>query len=141
MNNHNAEGYPDPTAAEALARVEREEEVKQYNQIVYICSPYAGDIEYNVNRAKGYCRFAVSKGYIPFASHLLYPQFMEESDMDERELGLSFALTLLTKCSELWVFGDRISSGMAQEIKKANQRGIPVRCFSNKCEEVTVWKS
>ncbi len=141
MNNHNAEGYPDPTAAEALARVEREEKARQYNQLVYICSPYAGDIEYNVNRAKGYCRFAVSKGYIPLAPALHYPLFLDDSDRDERELGLSFALLLLTKCNELWVFGDRISSGMAQEIRKAKQRGMPIRYFNNNCEEVTGWKS
>ena len=33
-----------------------------------------------------------------------YPQFMEDEDWQERELGIQFALILLGKCDELWVF-------------------------------------
>ena len=134
MDYKNAEGYADPTAYEALTAVAKSE--KSYKPLVYIASPYAGDIETNVRRAQGYCRFAVTKNCIPIAPHLHYPQFMDDSDEEQRELGLFFALVLLGKCDELWIFGDRVSNGMSQEIKKAEKRGIPIRRFSFKREEV-----
>jgi len=137
INKINSEGYYDPTPYEALTNVIREEEVKKkYLPLVYIASPFAGDTERNMERARGYCRLAVSKGCIPLAPHLHYPQFMDDEDKKERELGLRFALILLGKCDELWVF-DKISQGMAQEIAKAKKRGMPIRYFNYKCEEVT----
>ncbi len=133
---YNSEGYCDPTAYEALTAVEKEERaINAYRPLVYIASPYAGDTEYNISCARGYCRFAVNRGCIPIAPHLLYPQFMDDSDREEREQGLLFALVLLGKCDELWVFGETISNGMAKEIKKAEKRGIPIRRFNSKCEE------
>ena len=87
-------------------------------------------------RAKRYMRFAMIKGAIPFAPHLLYPQVLDEDDPSERELGLFFGMVWLGKCDELWVFGRHISCGMEREIAKAKKRGIPVRRFSDVCEEV-----
>ena len=135
MDYKNAEGYADPTAYEALTAVAKSE--KPYKPLVYIASPYAGDTETNVRRAQGYCRFAVTKNCIPIAPHLHYPQFMDDSEKEQREQGLFFALVILGKCDELWIFGDRVSNGMSQEIKKAEKRGIPIRRFSFKCEEVS----
>lgn len=134
MDRYNSEGYPDPTAFEALTAVAEAE--KPYLPLVYIASPFAGDIERNVSKARGYCRFAVSKGFIPLAPHLHYPQFMDDGDKTQRDLGIRFALILLGKCDELWVFGGRISDGMAREIAKAKRRGMPIRYWSGKCEEV-----
>ena len=138
MNNKNAEGYPDPTAATALENVARAEDARVHRPLVYIASPYAGETEDNISRAKGYCRFAVSKGVIPLAPHLLYPQFMDDNDEDQRILGLRFAIVLLCRCDELWVFGEKISAGMAKEIEKAEKRGMRIRRFNSKCEEVQV---
>ena len=136
MNNKNAEGYPDPTAATALENVARAEDARVHRPLVYIASPYAGETEDNISRAKGYCRFAVSKGVIPLAPHLLYPQFMDDGDEDQRTLGLRFAIALLCRCDELWVFGEKVSGGMAKEIEKAEKRGMRIRRFNSKCEEV-----
>ncbi|MEM5767718.1 MAG: DUF4406 domain-containing protein [Bacillota bacterium] len=137
MDKRNSEHYLDLTAGEALANVAREERAKanKYRPLVYICSPYAGEVEYNINRARGYCRLAVSKGYIPLAPHLHYPQFMDDDDREQRQLGLFFALVLLGKCDEMWVFGSRISEGMAREIDAAERRGILIRRFNDKGEE------
>lgn len=137
MNRYNSEGYPDPTAFEALSSVKKSE--NPYLTLVYIASPFAGDTERNVIMAQGYCRFAVSKGCIPLAPHLLYPQFMDDGDKAQRDLGIRFALILLGKCDELWVFGGRISEGMSREIAKAKRRGMPVRYFNDKCEEVSAY--
>lgn len=134
ISKFNSEGYPDPTPYEAIKSLEKASKV--YRPLVYIASPFAGDTERNTERARGYCRLAVSKGCIPLAPHLLYPQFMEDEDWQERELGIQFALILLGKCDELWVFGDRISQGMAREIAQAKRRNMPIRYFNTRCEEV-----
>lgn len=103
--------------------------------IVYICSPYAGDIETNVVAARRYSRFAVEKGYIPIAPHLLFPQFLNDSDPNERELGLFFGNAIMSKCSEIWVFGSKISNGMAAEIKRARWKKYCLRYFTEELEE------
>jgi hypothetical protein len=134
MNMKNAEGYIDLTAGIALANVAREEKAAK-RPLVYIASPFAGDTETNIAKARGYCRFAVSKGAIPLAPHLHYPQFMDDGDAEQRALGLRFALILLGKCDELWVFGERISEGMAAEIDRARKRDMTIRYFNSKCKE------
>ena len=133
MNNKNAEGYPDPTAATALENVARAEDARVHRPVVYVASPYAGDTAGNISRAAEYCRFVVNKGAIPLAPHLLYPQFMDDSDEDQRILGLRFAISLLYRCDELWVFG-KPSEGMSHEIAKAKKRGIPIKYYNHKCE-------
>jgi hypothetical protein len=41
------------------------------------------------------------------------------------------------KCQEVWVFGDRISDGMAIEIAKAKKRGQGVKYFGFNYKEVS----
>ena len=133
----NAEGYYDPTAYEALTLIEKEEHaLRAFRPIVYICSPYAGEIGGNIKAARSYSRFAVDKGYIPIAPHLLFPQFMNDTDPQERELGLFFGNALMSKCSEVWVFGSFISPGMQAEIKRARWKNYRLRYFTKELEEV-----
>lgn len=137
MITHNAEGYLDLTAGEAIENAMKEQAAhREYRPLVYIASPFAGKVKRNLYKARGYCRFAVDKGYIPLAPHLHFPQFLDDKNKEEREMGLLFALILLGKCEELWVFGSRITAGMSKEIAKAKKRGFPIRYFNEKCEEV-----
>ena len=131
----NAERYADPTAYQALTNIERSER-RQFRPLVYVCSPYSGDIETNAKAARRYCRFAVDMGYIPVAPHLLYPQFLDDADSDERNLGLFFGNVLMSKCHEVWVFGSRISSGMEAEISRAKRKNYIIRRFSADLKEV-----
>ena len=107
-----------------------------YRPMVYICSPLAGDMTGNKQRARDFCRFALERGAIPIAPHLLFPQFMDEQDEDERALAMRMGLVLLDKCKELWYFGEKISPGMKTEIRKAMYRGIIVRHFTDSGQEV-----
>ena len=137
INKYNCEGYYDPTPYEALTRIENEaRKLHSFRPVVYICSPLSGDVEGNQEKAARYCRFAVKKDCIPLAAHLFFPQFLDDNDAQQRDLGLYMANVLLTKCSEVWVFGRRISSGMAAEIYKAETRGMPIRYFTEEMEEV-----
>lgn len=136
MDMRNAEGYVDLTAGIALANVTREQRAKSYRPLVYIASPFVGDNEKNIERACGYCRFAVRKGFIPLAPHLLFSQFMRDDDEADQELAGFMGIVLLTKCAELWVFGDVVTKDMSAEIARAIHRGQPVRHFTDDCEEV-----
>ncbi len=123
----NHEGYADPTAGKALSRVMRENKMKQNKHYskhkikkVYVASKYKGDVDSNVNDAINYCRLVISQGYMPIASHLLYPQILDDENPKERKLGLKFGLALLRICDEVWVFGS-LSQGMEGEIKEAKR--------------------
>ena len=134
----NSEGYVDPTPYQALSAIERQEfkAVHSFRPIVYICSPYSGEVERNTEEARRYCRFAVDSGCIPFAPHLLFPQFLDDADPDERALGMFFGAAMMSKCAEVWVFGDRISPGMAAEIRRARWKNYRIRYFTAECKEV-----
>ena len=111
ISKKNAEGYLDPTAYEALTNIEREaQKAFAFRPVVYICSPLSGDIDANQEAARRYCRYAVDSGYVPLAPHLLFPQFMDDNNKKERDLAMFMDIVLLTKCAELWVFGDNISN-------------------------------
>ena len=138
MDKFNSEGYIDLTAYEALLKIEQEERAARkaanFRPLVYICSPYSGNIEFNANSARIYSRFAVAKGAIPLASHLLFPQFISEEH--ERSLALFMGTVLLGKCKEIWVFGEYVSDGMKREIAKAEKMGKIIRYFTEELEEV-----
>lgn len=127
----NSEGYPDPTAGEALTRIIKEK--RKYLPLVYICSRFSDDPLGNTERARQYSRFAVDSGAIPFAPHLLLPLYMKEEE--ERELATFMDKVFLDKCEELWVFGDYWSDGMMAEIRRARKRKMPIRYFSEECKE------
>lgn len=62
---------------------------------------------------------------------------MNDNNAKERNLAMFMDVVLLSKCAELWVFGDTISRGMAMEIEKAKCKGQPIRYFTAACKEVT----
>lgn len=62
ISKYNSEGYPDPTAFGALSSIENKARaLRAFRPIVYICSPFAGDIEKNVVATRTYSRFAVEQ--------------------------------------------------------------------------------
>lgn len=148
-NYYNSEGYHDPTAGAAFASCCRKEHSdrrkakrkanaaarKQYRPIVYICSPYAGDTVRNILAAQKYCKYAVECGCIPFASHLLYPQILDDDIPEQRSLGLSFGNVFMDKCNEVWIFGKDYSPGMKAEHNRAVQKGYRIRYFTSECRE------
>jgi len=129
ISKYNSEGYPNPTEYEALTNIAKEEP-KRYMPIVYICSPYSGDIQRNTENARKHSRFAYDKGYIPIAPHLLFPQFMSDGNREERDDAMFMDIAILSHCKELWVFGSEISSGMQIEIDHATKKHKPIRYFN-----------
>ena len=107
MCNTNHEGYADPTATSAIKNTEGDRPMFPFMPIVFICSPFAGDVDGNTAKARNYSRFAADNGYIPF-----------------------------TKGAEVWGFGDRITSGMNAEIRQAKRKGKRIRYFTEDLKEV-----
>lgn len=98
---------------------------------------YAGNsVPVNIVNARRYCKFAADTGHNPFAPHLFYTQFLDDSQPHERKLGMQLGMIMLTKCAEMWVFGEVISPGMEREIAKAEARAMRIRYFTSDCQEV-----
>jgi len=136
ISRFNKEGYIDLTPYKAIKSVESKKKPRfPFHPMVYICSPFTGNVETNIENARRYSRFAVEQGYLPITPHLLYPQFLDDDSQHERDLGLFFGLILLDKCSELWVFGDYISKGMKAEIERAKIKGQKIRYFDKQNKE------
>jgi hypothetical protein len=136
---YNAEGYFSSTEYEAFTRVEKEEKAARkaanFRPIVYICSPYRGNTNYNIAMAQKYSRFAVDQHYLPITPHIYFTQFMDDTVPEERDTAIFMNWVLMSKCVELWVFGDEISEGMQAEINRAKRKYIKIRYFTEELEE------
>lgn len=95
---------------------------------IYVASPLKGDIAGNIERAAGYCRQVVEAGHIPYAPHLFYARFLDDTIAGERCTGMQMGQEELQLCDEVWAFGEP-SEGMRVEIALATELEIPVRRF------------
>ncbi len=96
-------------------------------KLIYVASPYRGDIKKNIEYAKQACRYVLNDGNAFFCPHLLYPQILDDDIPEERRLGISIGKEFLSKSDELWVFGEHISHGMFEEIEFAREIDIPIK--------------
>jgi hypothetical protein len=61
-------------------------------RLVIIESRYAGDIDRNVAYARQALKHSLDRGEAPIASHLLYPQVLDDNDPAQREQGIAAGL-------------------------------------------------
>ncbi len=103
------------------------------NPLVFVASPLRADtpdgVMANTNRARAYSRWVMEQGFIPFAPHLLFTQFMEDQVDSERERALAMTGKLVEICGQFWAFGDTLSSGMMREASIARALNKPVRWY------------
>ncbi len=95
-------------------------------RLVILESPYAGDIEANVQYARRCVRDALSRGEAPFASHLLYtqPGILDDSVLQERQWGIEAGLAWVRVAEATVVYADHgVTGGMLQGIKAAKSAG------------------
>lgn len=95
---------------------------------VYVCSPLRGDYEGNTKRAREYCDEVARRGHVPYAPHLFFTQFLDDTIAEEREAGIRLGLYELAKSDEVWAFIPPAgpSEGMRREMDLARMIGIPV---------------
>lgn len=95
--------------------------------LTIIESPFAGDIEANLCYARQAMLDSIRRGECPFASHLLYPQVLNDADPSERELGLKLAEKFYRHAAQVVVYDDfGISPGMARGIAYAQSLALPI---------------
>jgi hypothetical protein len=98
-------------------------------RLVIVESPYAGDVEANVEYARACVRDSLSRGEAPIASHLLYtqPGILRDDDPLERAWGIDAGLAWRKVAEATVVYTDRgISPGMHFGIEAALAAGRPV---------------
>jgi len=115
---------------DGFCKLWRKTESQINRPVIYVASPLRADSEYerkgNMERARAYCRQVIISGGIPYAPHLLFTQFMQDVDQEERDIALEMGREMITRCDELWVFGNKITEGMQGEIETAKKNKIPV---------------
>lgn len=95
-------------------------------KLIYVASPYSGDTQRNIEKAKEYCIYTLNENRLFFCPHLIYPEFLNDNNRKEREYALKLCKEMILKCDELWVFGEEISKGMQEEIEFARDNGTPI---------------
>lgn len=92
-----------------------------------LAAPTADEVVANVAYARRALRDCLRRGEAPFASHLLYPQVLDDRDSTERVQGIEAGL-LWGRCADATVvYVDRgISSGMWEGVLRATAEGRPV---------------
>jgi hypothetical protein len=94
---------------------------------VILESPYAGDRATNITYAKRAMLDSLARGEAPFASHMLYTQFLNDEDPEQRALGINAGLAWLARAQASVVYTDMgISPGMLTGIERARLAGVPV---------------
>lgn len=98
-------------------------------RLVVLESPYAGDVEANVDYARRCVRDCLRRGEAPIASHLLYtqPGVLRDAEPEERRLGIAAGHAWIPAAQALAVYADRgVSRGMEAGITTARAAGVPV---------------
>jgi hypothetical protein len=99
------------------------------DNIVFVCSPLRGDYDYNIKKAAKFCRWlALHRGVIPFAPHLYFTRFLDDTVVKERNIGISIGLDVMLCCCKVMVLteNDVISEGMRREIAFAEKMQKPI---------------
>lgn len=98
---------------------------------VILESPYRAENREDQRKHRAYARDAMrdalARGEAPMVSHLLYTQVLDDSDAEERALGIAAGLVWGTAAAATVVYADLgLSSGMRHGIERAQQEGRPV---------------
>jgi hypothetical protein len=85
------------------------------------------EVEHNTVIARKLCSRVIAAGGAPFAAHLFYPEFLDDSSPREREAGVECgdAWTAVTDAAVVYV-GEGVSSGMKHDIEHLRSMDIPI---------------
>ena len=95
---------------------------------IFICSPFAKrgrhTVEDNIDLAKQLCLRVVLAGHAPYAPHLFFPSFLDDSRVAERAAGVAAGVAWLGQADQVWVYAmnsDDCSVGMQHEVDQASK--------------------
>ena len=95
------------------------------NNLLYVCSPYRGEIRRNKEYARELTRAAINSGFAPVTVHLYLTEVLDDSKPQERSRGMAAGQDILKQCSYI-LLGEKygISEGMKEEIMLAALKGL-----------------
>ena len=74
------------------------------------------------------CEFVFSQNYIPINPFRVFDYFL--GDRVERDAIRAANQEVLSRCDEVWVFGEQLADGVLMEIAQAETEKKPLRYFS-----------
>ena len=99
-------------------------------KIVYIAHPISGDIKGNLEKIRQIVRTInlAYKDIVPFAPYWVDCHALDDNNVDERMRGIDNDSEFFRRrtMDEVWLCGDKISTGMKYEIQKALNIDIPI---------------
>jgi len=94
---------------------------------VVLESPYAGNVEANLDYARRALTDSLRRGEAPIASHLLHTQVLADAEPDQRRLGIAAGHAWIAVAEAVVVYEDLgISAGMQAAIDEAERLHVPV---------------
>jgi len=100
-------------------------------RLVFICHPYAGDIEKHERCVRDIAiNIAADRKRVPMAPQIYLPQIYDEAT--DRAHALDVCEDLLWRCDEIRVYGEP-SPGMRREIGAAMRRGMRIVRITHTC--------
>lgn len=94
-------------------------------RLVILESPYAGDVNGNLEYGRQCLRDSLMRGEAPIASHLLYTQALDDKIPAERARGIEAGHAWLARADAVVVYLDKgISPGMDKGIERAMLAGV-----------------
>jgi hypothetical protein len=106
---------------------------------VILESPYAGDVQANVEYARRCVRDSVMRDEAPIASHLLFtqPGILDDLVPAERQRGIDAGHAWLIHADAVVFYIDRgMSHGMQVAMRRAQRAGVPTELRSIEVVEV-----
>lgn len=97
--------------------------------LVILESPFAGEVESNIQYARAAVRDSLLRGEAPIASHLLYtqPGILNDDIKEERQHGINAGLAWGRVAEKTVVYTDKdVSRGMICGIQRAVDEGRPI---------------
>ena len=95
-------------------------------ELVFVESPYAGDVARNEKYARLAMRDCIQRGEAPYASHLLYtqPYVLDDLVPEERKLGIEAGFEFAKVCARSVFYIDfGLSKGMLGGVENAVKAG------------------
>lgn len=90
---------------------------------VIIESPYAGDVQENIEYARQCLLDSLNRGEAPIASHLLHTQVLDDNEPEQRKTGINAGHAWLGVADVLAVYTDLgVSPGMFTAISKVTDK-------------------
>lgn len=95
------------------------------NNLLYVCSPYRGEIRRNKEYARELTKVAINSGFAPVAVHLYLTEVLDDNKPQERNWGMAAGQEILKRCGYI-LLGEKygISEGMKEEITLAALKGL-----------------